>query len=143
MFTTAGSTRFTMEANEAPEGIGSGTASGVALVPANEKVFIAETRPETTEPMRMPTVSVSATNAEAKILRRRAQSNNSFTCCPMFVLLFPPIVFPARPTVYHRDSRSNGLTLRMRYEHHWPEGRVSAAPFWISPAGETLLPHTI
>ncbi len=80
MLTTAGSTRFTMEANEAPEGIGSGTASGVALVPAKENAFIAETRPETTEPIRMPTVSVSATNAEAKILRRRAQSNNSFTC---------------------------------------------------------------
>src|SRR5260221_12702426 len=72
-----------MAETDAEEGMGSGTASGVALVPAKVNVFIAETRPETTEPIIMPTVSVSATNTEAKILRGRAQANNSFTYCPM------------------------------------------------------------
>src|SRR5258706_4295658 len=89
MLTTAGSTRLTTPENEDAEGIGSGTASLVAFVPAKENVFIAETRPETTEPIMMPTTSVHATKKEARILRRRAQSNNSFTCCPIILLLYP------------------------------------------------------
>jgi hypothetical protein len=68
-----------MEENDAAEGMGSGTARRVAFVPANENVFIAETRPDTTDPIKIPTTSVSATNTAARTLRRRAQSNNSFT----------------------------------------------------------------
>src|SRR5205814_5476151 len=84
MFTTAGSTRVTILENEDADGTGSGTASGVAFVPANEKPFIAETCPDTTEPIRTPTPNVSATKKVASTLRRRAQSNISFTCCPIF-----------------------------------------------------------
>src|SRR5712692_3680068 len=79
MFTTAGSTRFTIAAKELDEGMTSGTVSGVAVVPANPRVFIAETRPDMTDPIRIPTASVSATDNDARILRRRAQLNSS---CP-------------------------------------------------------------
>src|SRR5580704_11694272 len=88
MFTTAGSTRFTMPEKELADGMGSGTASGVAFVPL--KVFIAETRPEITEPIMIPVTSVNATKNDASILRRRAQLKSSFTCSPMSLLLdFP------------------------------------------------------
>src|SRR2546429_2740470 len=79
MFTTAGSTRLTIPAKELDVGIGSGTARAVAVVPENPILFIAETRPETTDPIRIPTASVNATNTAASILRRRAQLNISFT----------------------------------------------------------------
>src|SRR2546421_2982574 len=85
MFTTAGSTRLTIPAKELDAGIGSGTVRGVAVVPENPRLFIAETRPETTEPIKIPTVSVNATNTAASILRRRAQSKSSLTCSPMLV----------------------------------------------------------
>ncbi len=84
MFTTAGSTRFTIDANEFDAGIGSGTAKAVAEVPANPRLFIAETRPETTDPIRIPTAKVKATNTPASILRRLAQLISSLTCSPMF-----------------------------------------------------------
>jgi hypothetical protein len=72
-----------MDANEFEDGIGSGTARAVAVVPANPKFFIAETRPETTDPIRMPTPSVNITNTDTTILRRRAQLKSSFTCSPI------------------------------------------------------------
>ena len=46
MFTTAGSTLFTIPAKVYDAGIGSGTVSGVAVVPANPNPLVAETRPE-------------------------------------------------------------------------------------------------
>jgi hypothetical protein len=73
MFTTAGSTRFTIPEKELDDGIGSGTASGVALVPANAALFTADTRPETTDPIIIPTNSVKATKNAAIIFLRRAQ----------------------------------------------------------------------
>src|SRR6266436_5703137 len=85
MFTTAGSTRLTIPAKELDDGIGSGTARAVAVVPENPILFIAETRPETTDPIRMPTASVNATNTAASILRRRAQLKSSLTCSPISV----------------------------------------------------------
>src|SRR5882757_9660943 len=98
MFTTAGSTRFTIDANEFDAGIGSGTAKAVAEVPANPRLFIAETRPETTDPIRIPTARVSATNIPESILRRRAQLKSSLTCSPMSVtpLVEAPQPFPSR-----------------------------------------------
>jgi sugar lactone lactonase YvrE len=69
-----------MVENEFEAGIGSGTANGVAFVPAKDIVFIADTLPETIEPIRMPTPSVTTRNAEAIIFRRRAQLNKSCTC---------------------------------------------------------------
>src|SRR4029077_7787483 len=71
ILTTAGSTRFTMAEKELAEGMGSGTTSGVAFVPLND--FIADTRPEITEPIMIPVTSVNATKNDAMILRRRAQ----------------------------------------------------------------------
>src|SRR5258708_24019966 len=85
MFTTAGSTLLTIAANELDAGIGSGTANAVAVVPGNPSPFIAETRPETTDPIKIPTVSVNATNTAASILRRRAQLKSSLTCSPMSI----------------------------------------------------------
>src|SRR5580704_18902145 len=85
MLTTAGSTRFTMPENELAEGMGSGTVSRDASVPLKD--FMAETRPEITEPIMIPTMSVNATKNDARILRRRAQLKSSFTCSPMSLLL--------------------------------------------------------
>ena len=44
IFTTAGSTRFTIDANEFEDGIASGIASRVAPLPANATDFMAEVR---------------------------------------------------------------------------------------------------
>src|SRR5258708_28916160 len=81
IFTTAGSTRFTIDANELEDGMASGTASGVA--PLAERGLIAEVRPETTEPIKIPTISVSATNKLAIAFSRRAQLTISFTGSPI------------------------------------------------------------
>ena len=60
---------------ELDEGMGSGSASGVAFVPANENAFMAETLPEITVPIRMPTTSVAATNpATSDLATPRVQS---------------------------------------------------------------------
>src|SRR5258708_38618692 len=83
MFTTAGSTLLTIAANELDAGIGSGTANAVAVVPGNPSPFIAETRPETSDPIKIPTLSVNATNTAESILRRRAQLQDSLTSPPM------------------------------------------------------------
>jgi hypothetical protein len=83
MFTTAGSTRFTIPEKELDEGMGSGTDSGVALVPANPELFTADTLPETTEPISIPTTSVKDTKNAAMIFRRRAQLKSSLTCSPI------------------------------------------------------------
>src|SRR5258708_39670136 len=85
MFTTAGSTRLTIDANELDEGTGSGTVSAVAVVPVNPRLFVAATRPETTDPIRIPTASVNATNTAASIFRRRAQLKSSLTWSTMSV----------------------------------------------------------
>jgi hypothetical protein len=147
MFTTAGSTLLTIDANELDAGIGSGTVSGVALVPANIPDFIAETRPDTTEPINMPTASVKATNTVASIFRRLAQVNNSLTCSPMSLLL----------SFWHRGSvRSQRATvcppyiitplfpwgchlIALQRVNHWPSGRGALrflfTPYWTQ---ETL-----
>src|SRR5271170_274622 len=101
MFTTAGSTRVTIPENELADGMGSGTARGVALVPANDNVFIAETLPETTEPIRMPTPSVRTTKKDAKIFRRRAQTNNSLTCSPIMTCSSCPQKTSRPPVKYN------------------------------------------
>src|SRR5260370_40037638 len=98
MFRTAGSTRLTIEAKELDEGTGSGTVRAVAVVPGNPKPFVAETRPETTDPVRIPTVNVNATNTAASILRRRAQLKSSLTCSPKSV---PPRCHAPRPSPSH------------------------------------------
>src|SRR5271154_3991769 len=97
MLTTAGSTRFTIPENELEDGTGSGTVSGVALVPEKFSAFMAETRPETTVPIMMPAASVSDKKTAARILRLRAQPTKSFTCSPIVRLLFllgPQTRFP-------------------------------------------------
>src|SRR5258707_14685189 len=95
MFTTAGSTRLTIDAKELDEGTGSGTANAVAVVPGNPRLFIPETHPETTDPIRIPTVSVNATNTAARILRRRAQLKSSLTCS---LISLTPLVLAPHPS---------------------------------------------
>src|SRR5262245_46084177 len=73
MFTTAGSTRLTIEANEFDDGMASGMGSGVAPLPANVIVFMAEVWPETIVPIKIPTTRVSATNKPAMAFSRRTQ----------------------------------------------------------------------
>ena len=90
MFTTAGSTRLTIPAKELDDGTGSGTVSAVAVVPENPRLFIADTRPETTDPIKIPTVSVNATNTAASILRRRVQLKSSLTCSSMLLPFSSP-----------------------------------------------------
>jgi hypothetical protein len=66
MFTTAGSTRFTIPEKLFEDGMGSGRASGAADVPpAKENDLIAETFPDTTVPIMIPTESVAAINPAA------------------------------------------------------------------------------
>src|ERR1700687_2633069 len=74
MFTTAGSTRLTIPEKELEDGIGSGRARGVALVPANEKLRMAETLPETIVPIKIPMTRVAVMATVATTLRRRVQS---------------------------------------------------------------------
>src|SRR5258708_38423360 len=83
IFTTAGSTRLTIDANELEDGMASGIASGVAPLAENAIVLIAAVRPETTEPIKIPTISVSATNKAAMVFSRRDQLTISFTGSPM------------------------------------------------------------
>src|SRR5580693_263087 len=106
ILTTAGSTRFTMVEKELAEGIGSGTVRGVAFVPLND--FIAETRPEITEPIMIPVTSVNATKNDAMILRRRAQLKSSFTCSPMSLLLDFPAAPVCEPKSEGSRTRSDG-----------------------------------
>src|SRR5229473_5880218 len=131
IFTTAGSTRLTIDANELDDGITSGTDSGVAVVPANPKLFIAETRPETTDPIKIPTTSVNATKTLARILRRRAQSISSFTCSPIST---SPLSWPPRPRFRQRPNSAwcQSITLlfqggcrqiSMRWSDHCPKDR--------------------
>src|SRR5262244_976239 len=129
MLTTAGSTRVTIPENELAAGIGSGTPSGVALVPANVSVFIADTLPEMTDPIMMPTTNVSITKTDAAIFLRRAQSNNSFTCSPIFVLLLYPQKTSRPPGKYNTPlcARFLGRCNHCTRNRHWPNGRV---PDW-------------
>src|SRR6266849_3284909 len=131
MFTTAGSTRLTIDAKVLDDGTGSGTARAVAVVPANPRLFVAETRPDTTEPIKIPTVSVNATNTPASILRRRAQSMSSFTCSPISTA---PLSWPPRPRFRQRANSAHcqSITLlfqggcrqiSMRWSDHCPKDR--------------------
>src|SRR5580704_12729529 len=106
ILTTAGSTRFTMVEKELAEGMASGTARGVAFVPLND--FIAETRPEITEPIMIPVTSVNATKNDAMILRRRAQLKSSFTCSPMSLLLNFPAAHASDPKPEVSRTRLEG-----------------------------------
>src|SRR5207245_8346028 len=87
IFTTAGSTRLTIDANELDDGIASGIASRVAPLPVNATDFMAEVRPDTIVPIRIPTTSVSATNNPAIIFSRRAQLTILLTGSPILDLL--------------------------------------------------------
>src|SRR5258707_11739326 len=79
--TTAGSTRLTMAEKLLEEGMGSGRASGVAEEPANENDRMAETLPETTVPIRMPTERVAAISPAATYVRRLVQFTLGFVDC--------------------------------------------------------------
>src|SRR5208283_2229280 len=81
MFTTAGSTRLTIDEKLFEEGIGSGNTSAEAeLPPVKEKDRMAETFPETTVPIRIPTVRVAAIKPAATYVRRGVQSTLAFNC---------------------------------------------------------------
>src|ERR1700760_4713962 len=100
MFTTAGSTRLTIPENDAEDGTGSGRLNGVALFFANVDIaFIADVRPDTIEPIRMPTMSVRTRKPDANSLRRRAQPKISRTCCPISCLL---LSFPGKILRRHK-----------------------------------------
>src|SRR5579859_113563 len=81
MLTTAGSTRFTIAEKLFDEGIGSGRDSGAAEVPVNVNDRIAETFPETTVPIRMPTERVAAIKPAATYVRRLVQFTLVFVDC--------------------------------------------------------------
>src|SRR5215470_18570790 len=92
IFTTAGSTRFTIPENEFEDGIESGTASGVAL-PANAKFFIAEVLPEITVPIKIPTVSVNAIASPAIHVLCRLVPTASRTCSLVLPCIVPLLLF--------------------------------------------------
>ena len=96
IFTMAGSTRFTIDANVFDEGIASGIAKGAAPLPTNVTDFMAEVRPETTVPIQIPTTSVSATNKVAITFSRRAQPTNLRTGSS--ICATPIILSAAAPT---------------------------------------------
>jgi hypothetical protein len=63
-----------MEAKELDDGIASGIGSGLAPLPENAAIVcIADVCPETTVPISIPTINVSATNNPAMVFSRRAQ----------------------------------------------------------------------
>src|SRR6516165_1192383 len=80
MLTTAGSTRLTIAENELEEGIGSGKASGAALVPAKEKLCIAETLPFSSVPIKIPATRVAPIDTVAISFRRRVQATIFLDC---------------------------------------------------------------
>src|SRR5579863_9142815 len=116
MLTTAGSTRFTIVENELAEGMGSGTTRGVAFVPLND--FIAETRPEITEPIMIPVTSVNATKNDAMIFRRRAQLKSSFTCSPISLLLDFPAAYVSHPKSEVLRTRLDGPPSKTRSKYN-------------------------
>jgi hypothetical protein len=61
----------------------SGIGSGVAPLAENDIVFIADVRPETTVPIKIPTTRVSATNSAATAFSRLAQLTMPFTGSPI------------------------------------------------------------
>src|SRR5260370_6168054 len=87
MLTTAGSTRFTIPEKLFEDGIGSGRESGAAEVPANENDRMAETFPETTVPIRMPTERVAAISPAATYVRRLVQFTLEFVDCSITIWL--------------------------------------------------------
>jgi hypothetical protein len=109
MFTTAGSTLFTIDANELEEGIASGMGSSAAPLPANAMDFMADVRPETNVPIRIPKTSVSATNSPATIFSRRAQLTILLTGSP--ILCCSSILSAACPA-QSRTHRSSDYNIR-------------------------------
>jgi hypothetical protein len=76
----------------------SGMGSGVAPLPANVRVFMAEVWPETTVPIKIPTTRVSATNNAATAFSRRTQPN-TFQVLPFSVHPFLKLLsFSPPPT---------------------------------------------
>src|SRR5260370_13095366 len=131
MFPTAGAPGLTIDAKGLDDGPGSGAARAVAVVPANPRLFVAETRPDTTKPIKIPTVSVIAPNTPGSILRRRAQSMSSFTCSPISTapLSWPPrSLFRQRPNSAHCQSitllfQGGCRQISMRWSDHCPKDR--------------------
>ena len=88
MFTTAGSTRFTIPENEFEEELDRALPAGWHSFPVNVVIRTAETRPDNNRPIKIPTTNVNPTKNAAIIFRRRAQLKSSFTCSPISLLLF-------------------------------------------------------
>src|SRR5579864_5940158 len=110
MLTTAGSTRLTMAEKLFEEGTGSGRASGAAEVPANENDRMAETFPETTVPIRMPTESVAAINPAATYVRRLVQFTLVFVDCSIRSCSYLyPWPSPPAESITPPDARSFSL----------------------------------
>src|SRR5580765_7799123 len=134
MFTTAGSTRFTIDANEFDDGIASGITKGVAPLAENDIDFIADVRPETTVPINIPTTSVSATKSAATVFSLRAQPTMPFTgspisSTPVFLsaaasLELQSHTHPSLPIITPGFSRSCPAQ-DMRRKTHWPSGRAA------------------
>src|SRR3974377_736611 len=116
MFTTAGSTRFTILLKEFDDGIGSGKANAAAFVPENEKLLIAETRSETSVPIMIPTGSVAPIKPAATILRRRVQSTIPFRPSSIFLT---PVCSVAQSTSGKYNTPANLEFLSLR---HAPRG---------------------
>jgi hypothetical protein len=110
-----------MDANELDDGMASGMARGGAPLPANAKLFIAEVRPETMVPMRIPTTSVSATNNPATIFSRRAQLNILVIGSPISAApVFSPPSDPSREW--------NPIALQYNTENLRKFSRANSAP---------------
>src|SRR5271169_416178 len=111
MLTTAGSTRFTIAEKEFEDGIGSGSASGVALVPAKERALIAETLPFTRVPMKIPITRVAAIDTVAINFLRRVQSTIFLT----WSICIAPIYSVAQSTC-REYSTPKGLEFLSLYD---------------------------
>src|SRR3989442_7464302 len=64
---------------------------------------MAETRPEITLPISIPTLNVRAIASEANTFRRLPQSSNSRICCPMSLA---PVSSAIQPTEYSTPAHS-------------------------------------
>ena len=147
IFTTAGSTRLTIDANELDDGMASGMGSGVAPLPANAMIFMADVRPDTTVPIKIPTTSVSATNKPATSLFPPRPADHVallvHPCCatPIFLSAAAPSsastrtrrspdyntrIFPELPSASHCAGKHTGLLAGVALE-----AKVSISPLSI------------
>src|SRR2546425_4466334 len=82
---------------------------------------MAETRPEITLPISIPTLNVRAIASEANTFRRLPQSSNSRICCPMSLA---PVSSAIQPTEYSTPAHSAARRAFAVFAENNPSGQA-------------------